>query len=133
MRRPISLTDADTTSCATVTLWPTAHRFRTGHRIRVQVSSGAFPCYNRNPGPGPPPPPSAPPTNSSSDGRTDHAVAAMLGQTRSFIHDFATASEVAKDTGEPFAAMESEYPHHANDWSLLVSAHTTMRRNGSAS
>ncbi|MFE3857903.1 CocE/NonD family hydrolase [Streptomyces griseorubiginosus] len=50
----ISLTDADTTSCATVTLWPTAHRFRAGHRIRVQVSSGAFPRYNRNPGTGEP-------------------------------------------------------------------------------
>ncbi|MEU9174984.1 CocE/NonD family hydrolase [Streptomyces sp. NPDC048420] len=50
----VSLTDADTTSCTTVTLWPTAHRFRAGHRIRVQVSSGAFPRYNRNPGTGEP-------------------------------------------------------------------------------
>ncbi|MEU2916507.1 CocE/NonD family hydrolase [Streptomyces massasporeus] len=50
----ISLTDADTSSCAMVTLWPTAHRFRAGHRIRVQVSSGAFPRYNRNPGTGEP-------------------------------------------------------------------------------
>lgn len=31
-------------------LWPTAHRFRAGHRIRVQVSSGAHPRYARNPG-----------------------------------------------------------------------------------
>lgn len=50
----ISLTDADATSCATVQLWPTAYRFRSGHRIRVQVSSGAFPRYNRNPGTGEP-------------------------------------------------------------------------------
>jgi hypothetical protein len=49
-----SLTRADQTSCATVRLWPTAYRFRQGHRIRVQVSSGAFPRYNRNPGTGEP-------------------------------------------------------------------------------
>ncbi|WP_346434104.1 CocE/NonD family hydrolase C-terminal non-catalytic domain-containing protein [Nonomuraea composti] len=29
-------------------------RFRRGHRIRVQVSSGAFPRYDRNPGTGEP-------------------------------------------------------------------------------
>jgi putative CocE/NonD family hydrolase len=33
-------------------LWPTAHRFARGHRIRVQVSSGAHPRYARNPGTG---------------------------------------------------------------------------------
>jgi putative CocE/NonD family hydrolase len=33
-------------------LWPTAHRFATGHRIRLQVSSGAHPRYMRNPGTG---------------------------------------------------------------------------------
>ena len=33
-------------------LWPTAHRFSAGHRIRVQVSSGAHPRYARNPGTG---------------------------------------------------------------------------------
>ena len=31
-------------------LWPTAHRFAAGHRIRLQVSSGAHPRYARNPG-----------------------------------------------------------------------------------
>lgn len=50
----VSLTDADEISCARVRLWPTAYRFRRGHRIRVQVSSGAFPRYNRNPGTGEP-------------------------------------------------------------------------------
>ena len=35
-------------------LWPTAHRFRPGHRIRLQVSSGAHPRYARNPGTGEP-------------------------------------------------------------------------------
>lgn len=49
-----ALADADRTHCATVELWPTAHRFKRGHRIRVQVSSGAFPRYNRNPGTGEP-------------------------------------------------------------------------------
>ncbi len=33
-------------------LWPIAHRFRAGNRIRVQVSSGAHPRYARNPGTG---------------------------------------------------------------------------------
>jgi putative CocE/NonD family hydrolase len=33
-------------------LWPTAHRFAAGHRIRLQVSSGAHPRYMRNPGTG---------------------------------------------------------------------------------
>jgi putative CocE/NonD family hydrolase len=37
-----------------IDLWPTAHRFLRGHRIRVQVSSGAHPCYARNPGSGEP-------------------------------------------------------------------------------
>jgi putative CocE/NonD family hydrolase len=50
----ISVTGADEITCATVQLWPTAYRFARGHRIRVQVSSGAFPRYNRNPGTGEP-------------------------------------------------------------------------------
>jgi predicted acyl esterase len=33
-------------------LWPTAHRFAAGHRIRLQMSSGAHPRYARNPGTG---------------------------------------------------------------------------------
>lgn len=37
-----------------VELWPTAYRFRAGHRIRVQVSGGAHPRYARNPGTGEP-------------------------------------------------------------------------------
>lgn len=31
-----------------VELWPTAYRFRRGHRIRLQISGGAFPNYLRN-------------------------------------------------------------------------------------
>jgi putative CocE/NonD family hydrolase len=44
--------DADGSRRVHVDLWPTAHRFRRGHRIRVQVSSGAHPRYARNPGTG---------------------------------------------------------------------------------
>jgi uncharacterized protein len=36
----------------TFSLWPIAHRFGAGHRIRLQVSSGAHPRYARNPGTG---------------------------------------------------------------------------------
>jgi uncharacterized protein len=50
----VSLSGADEIACATVRLWPTAYRFKRGHRIRVQVSSGAFPRYARNPGTGEP-------------------------------------------------------------------------------
>jgi putative CocE/NonD family hydrolase len=50
----VSLVGADSVTCARVRLWPTAYRFRRGHRVRVQVSSGAFPRYNRNPGTGEP-------------------------------------------------------------------------------
>jgi putative CocE/NonD family hydrolase len=33
-------------------LWPIGHRFAAGHRIRLQISSGAHPRYARNPGTG---------------------------------------------------------------------------------
>ena len=33
-------------------LWPVGHRFAAGHRIRLQISSGAHPRYARNPGTG---------------------------------------------------------------------------------
>jgi putative CocE/NonD family hydrolase len=33
-------------------LWPIAHRFAAGNRIRLQISSGAHPRYVRNPGTG---------------------------------------------------------------------------------
>jgi hypothetical protein len=37
-----------------IELWPTAYRFKRGHRLRVQVASGAHPRYARNPGSGEP-------------------------------------------------------------------------------
>jgi hypothetical protein len=41
-------------------LWPVGHRFATGHRIRLQISSGAYPRYARNPGTGEDPATAAP-------------------------------------------------------------------------
>ena len=35
-----------------IAMWPTANTFRAGHRIRLQVSSGAHPLYCRNTGTG---------------------------------------------------------------------------------
>jgi putative CocE/NonD family hydrolase len=46
--------DSHGVSRVRVALWPTAHRFAAGHRIRVQVSSGAHPRYARNLGTGEP-------------------------------------------------------------------------------
>jgi glyoxylase-like metal-dependent hydrolase (beta-lactamase superfamily II) len=63
----------------------------------------------------------------------DRAVSAMIGQTRSYINDFASASEVAVDTGELVGMMKAKYPHHGNDWSLMVSAHAAMQRKASDS
>ena len=39
-----------------ISMWPTANTFRRGHRIRLQVSSGAHPLVARNPGSGEPQP-----------------------------------------------------------------------------
>lgn len=50
----VSLTAATSLTRSMVRLWPTAYRFVRGHRIRVQVTSGAFPRYNRNHGTGEP-------------------------------------------------------------------------------
>ncbi len=44
----------DGTLCVDIDMWATAHRFRAGHRIRLQVSSGAHPRWNRNYGTGEP-------------------------------------------------------------------------------
>ncbi|MGO9559112.1 MAG: CocE/NonD family hydrolase [Acidimicrobiales bacterium] len=37
-----------------INMWPTANTFKRGHRIRLQVSSGAHPLFIRNPGTGEP-------------------------------------------------------------------------------
>jgi putative CocE/NonD family hydrolase len=38
-----------------IDMWATAHRFRRGHRLRLQVASGAHPRWSRNLGTGEPP------------------------------------------------------------------------------
>ncbi len=43
---------ADNSVLVPFDLWPIGHRFAAGHRIRLQVSSGAHPRYARNPGTG---------------------------------------------------------------------------------
>jgi putative CocE/NonD family hydrolase len=43
---------ADGTFGVTVPMWPVGHRFGAGHRLRIQVSSGAHPVYARNLGTG---------------------------------------------------------------------------------
>ena len=48
----VRLTDAaaDTPAAVEFDLWPIAHTFLRGHRIRLQVSGGAHPRYGRNHG-----------------------------------------------------------------------------------
>ncbi|MFI0348954.1 CocE/NonD family hydrolase [Actinomadura sp. 9N407] len=46
--------DEDGVRRVALELWPAGHRFRAGHRIRVQVASGAYPRVARNPGTGDP-------------------------------------------------------------------------------
>lgn len=48
----LRVNDAAEPTAVRVQLSPTAYRFLAGHRIRVQVSSGAFPRFNRNLGTG---------------------------------------------------------------------------------
>ncbi len=51
---PESGTDEGEVQRLDVEMWPTANTFRAGHRIRLQVSSGAHPLICRNPGTGAP-------------------------------------------------------------------------------
>jgi hypothetical protein len=46
--------EADGSLRISIALWPAAHRFRRGHQLRLQVSSGAHPRFARNPGTGEP-------------------------------------------------------------------------------
>ncbi len=45
---------SDGTLSVCIDLWPTAYVFKRGHRVRLQVSSGAHPRWARNPGSGEP-------------------------------------------------------------------------------
>jgi uncharacterized protein len=46
--------DADGVCRLEIAMWPTANTFRAGHRLRLQVASGAHPLFNRNAGTGEP-------------------------------------------------------------------------------
>jgi putative CocE/NonD family hydrolase len=46
--------DGDGVRRVQVDLWPAAHRFKRGHRVRVHVTSGAYPKVASNPGTGEP-------------------------------------------------------------------------------
>jgi putative CocE/NonD family hydrolase len=54
LRPGVPEADADGIVTAEVSLDPTAYRFRRGHRLRVQVTGGAFPRFARNHGTGEP-------------------------------------------------------------------------------
>jgi len=46
----VKIESADAAQRVCVELWPTAYRVAQGHRLRMQVSSGAFPRWARNSG-----------------------------------------------------------------------------------
>jgi putative CocE/NonD family hydrolase len=49
--RPGAVTRSEDNSLSVpISMWPTAHSFRRGHRLRLQVSSGAHPLFIRNTG-----------------------------------------------------------------------------------
>ncbi|MEY2430531.1 MAG: uncharacterized protein QOC92_256, partial [Acidimicrobiaceae bacterium] len=53
--RPDAITkEGDASFRLQISMWPTANTFRRGHRIRLQVSSGAHPHFARNTGSGDP-------------------------------------------------------------------------------
>ncbi|MGI5291181.1 CocE/NonD family hydrolase [Nonomuraea polychroma] len=67
----VRLSEPGDVRTADIDLWPLAHRFARGHRIRLQVSSGAHPRFGRNPGtPSPPHASCAHPATRSSTIRT---------------------------------------------------------------
>jgi uncharacterized protein len=54
LRPDVPGADDDGVVTAEITLDPTAYRFRQGHRLRVQITGGAFPRFGRNHGTGEP-------------------------------------------------------------------------------
>jgi putative CocE/NonD family hydrolase len=52
--RPENVSGSQATRKVHVEFWPTAQRFRRGHRIRIIIASGAHPRYSRNLGSGQP-------------------------------------------------------------------------------
>ena len=77
--------DEDGVSKLDIAMWPTANTFRAGHRIRLQVSSGAHPLFNRNAGTGEP-----------------LATGANLRSAdQEIFHDAARPSSIALHVGRP--------------------------------
>jgi uncharacterized protein len=70
---------------ADVELWPTAYRFAAGHRLRVQISSGAHPRFARNPG----------------TGRGLHEHSELLVADQRIFHDPRHPSAVLLPVGHP--------------------------------
>jgi uncharacterized protein len=54
LHRPNAVQAADGSFAVKIEMWPTANTFKRGHRIRLQVSSGAYPLFARNCGTGEP-------------------------------------------------------------------------------
>jgi putative CocE/NonD family hydrolase len=73
-------------------LWPLGHRFAAGHRIRLQLSSGAHPRYARNPGTGEP----------------LAAATALRAVDVAFLHDRLHPSALFLPSALPAGALASE-------------------------
>lgn len=76
---------ADGSRRVSFALWPTAHRFEVGHRVRVLVAGGAHPRYARNAGTGEPP----------------QAATALVAVDHELLHDAAHPSAVELSVVDP--------------------------------
>ncbi|NQD89509.1 MBL fold metallo-hydrolase [Paenarthrobacter sp. CM16] len=56
----------------------------------------------------------------------DYAVDTMIQQTRSYIKEFSSAYETAKDAEDLIGIMSAKFPHHGNLWTLAFSAHSAI-------
>jgi len=77
--------DARGSRTVTLECWPTAHRFRRGHRLQLIVASGAHPRYARNPG-------------------TDEplgSATAMVSSRQQILHDATSRSALVLTVREP--------------------------------
>jgi putative CocE/NonD family hydrolase len=44
----VAIQSSNSAQCVRIALWPTAYRIKRGHKLRAQISSGAFPRWARN-------------------------------------------------------------------------------------
>jgi hypothetical protein len=77
-----------------IDFWPTAYRYRQGHRVRVIVASGAHPRYARNLGSGEP----------LGDAVTFHAAYQQI------FHDPRHPSRILLPIGEGNGSVKGELP-----------------------